>query len=211
MNEQETDNFNAKTSSTEPELDSLERYANHSLWGIGALAFLMLSAYFVKFSGKGFSENQEDWGVLGDYIGGVLNPTISLAALYWLTRSIILQKRELKESREALLDAAYSQSQQAKASETAAKFQMLSMEMEIISSLLAAEVTYQTQVLDILNSDREINNIFDRNGALRSAEVVLKDVQKKIEQLNSRRDRVFRAAKAIAPGFDIEIMYAKSI
>lgn len=211
MNEQKIDNFNAKTPSTEPEFDSLHRYANHSLWAIGALAFLMIFAYFVKFSGAGFSENQADWGVLGDYIGGVLNPAISLAALYWLTRSIVLQKIELQESRKALLDAALSQSQQAKSSETAAKFQMLSMEMEIISSLLAAEITYQTQVLDVLNSDREIKEVFDRNGVLQSAETVLKDVQSEIERLKSRRDRVFKTTKVIAPGFDIEIMYAKSI
>lgn len=211
MNEHEVENPSLDTPSREQEPDKLERYANHSVWAIGVLAFLMLFAYFVKFSGTGFSENQADWGVLGDYIGGVLNPAISLAALYWLTRSIILQKRELQESRQALRDAAYSQSKQAKSSEIAAKLQMLSMEMEIISSLLAAEITYQTQILEILNSDREIKEVFDRNGVLKPVETTLKDVQGEIQRLKSRKDSLFKAAKVIAPGFDIEIMYAKSI
>lgn len=211
MNEHEVENRSLDTLSREQEPNKLEMYANHSLWAIGALAFLMIFAYFVKFSGTGFSGNQADWGVLGDYIGGVLNPAISLAALYWLTRSIVLQKIELQESRKALLDAAFSQSQQAKASETAAKFQLISMEMEIISSLLAAEITYQTQILEILNSDREIKEVFDRSGVLQSVEIVLKDVQSEIARLKSRKDGVFKAAKVIAPGFDIEIMYAKSI
>lgn len=192
-------------------LDDLEKQAHRSLWVIGSLAFLMLFSYFVKFSGYGFSEKQDDWGVLGDYVGGLLNPAISLAALYWLTRSIVLQKRELQESREALRESAYLQSQQAKSSETAAKFQMLSMEMEIISSLLAAEVTYQTQILEILNSDRETKEVFDRNGILQPAETALKDVQREIHRLKARRDKVFGAAKVIAPGFVTEIMYAKSI
>lgn len=192
-------------------LDDLEKQAHRSLWAIGSLAFLMLFAYFVKFSGYGFSEKQDDWGVLGDYIGGVLNPAISLAALYWLTRSIVLQKRELQESRKALLDAAFSQSQQAKTSETAAKIQLLSMEMEVISSLLAAEITYQTQILEILNSDREMKDIFDRNGILQSAEIILNNVQREIQRLKSSRDRILKAAKVIAPGFGAEIMYAKSI
>lgn len=209
MNEHDVENPSLDTPSRKQEPDKLERYANHSLWAIGALAFLMLFAYFVKFSGTGFSENQADWGVLGDYIGGVLNPAVSLAALYWLTRSIILQKRELQESRQALRDAAYSQSKQAKSSEIAAKLQMLSMEMEIISSLLAAEITYQTQILEILNSDREIKEVFDRNGVLQSAETVLRDVQREILRLKSQRNEVLKATKAVAPGFNIEIEWAK--
>jgi hypothetical protein len=211
MREHEVENPSLNVSSGEEEPDKLEWYANLSLWGIGVLAFWMLLFYFWKFSSMGFSGDQAHWGVLGDYIGGVLNPAISLAALYWLTRSIILQKRELRESRKALLDAAFSQSQQVKTSETAAKFQLLSMEMGIISSLLAAEITYQTQILEILNSDREIKEVFDRSGVLQSAETALRDVQREIERLKSRRDRVFKATKVIAPGFDIEIMYAKSI
>ncbi len=192
-------------------LDDLEKHAHRSLWVIGFLAFLMLFAYFVKFSGYGFSEKQEDWGVLGDYVGGLLNPAISLAALYWLTRSIILQKRELQESREALRETAYSQSQQAKSSEIAAKFQFLSIELEIISGQLAAEVSHQNQVLNALNSDREIKEIFNRDGVLQSAETVLGSSRDEIRRLKSRREDVFKYAKVVAPEFDIERMYAKSI
>ena len=105
----------------------------------------------------------------------------------------------------------FRSSKQAKSSEIAAKLQMLSMEMEIISSLLAAEITYQTQILEILNSDREIKEVFDRNGVLKPVETTLKDVQGEIQRLKSRKDSLFKAAKVIAPGFDIEIMYAKSI
>lgn len=203
---------------TEPEkpplgekLDDLEKAANHSFMGVGFLAFLVVIAYFMKFSGFGFSNNQADWGTLGDYIGGVLNPTISVVTLYWLTRSIILQRRELQESREALRDAAYAQSRQAKSSEIAAKFQLLSIEMEIISSELASELSYQRQVLDIINNDSSGQEIYDRKCVLRSPKNILEEVQNEIRRMSARRDKVFKAAKGVAPGFDIEIMIAKSV
>lgn len=195
----------------DPQFDSLESHAHRSLIAIGFLAFLILFAYFVKFAGHGFSEKQEDWGVFGDFIGGILNPTISLAALYWLTRSIVLQKKELKESREALLEAAYAQAQQAKSSEVAAKLQLLSIEMEIVSSQLAAEVAYQMQLLHKINHEDSELKIYDRQGALRSPSEILGAVDKNILKLSSRRNNILRTAKKLEPKFEIDIMIAGSI
>lgn len=211
MNDVEKDQAEPVKSLLVGKLDDLEKAANHSFLGVGLLAFLVLFAYFVKFSGFGFSNNHADWGTLGDYLGGVLNPAISVVTLYWLTRSIILQKRELQESREALRDAAYSQSKQAKSSEIAAKFQLLSIEMEMISSELASELSYQMQVLSIINNDTSGKDIYDRKGAPRPAKDILQEVQNKIRSLYDRRDRVSKAAKVVAPGFGIEIEIAKNV
>lgn len=192
-------------------LDDLEKHAHRSLWGIGFFTFLMLFAYFVKFSGYGFSGKQEDWGVFGDYVGGLLNPVISLAALYWLTRSIVLQKRELQESREALRETAFSQSQQAKSSEIAAKFQLLSIELEIISAQLAVGVNYQLQLLgDLKGSDLE-QKIYDRKCELRPVKEILEEVQKEISRLTLKRESILRSAEKLAPNFKFEIMNAKSL
>ena len=210
MSEQETEVLEARASSKVDQLDDLDRHARLSLFAIGFVAFLMLFAYFVKFSGYGFSGKQEDWGVFGDFLGGVLNPAISLAALYWLTRSISLQKRELKESREALIDAAYSQSKQAKSSEVAAKLQLLSIEMEMVSAQLAGEVAYQMQLLLRVGSEKSDQEIYDRKGNLRRPPDVIKEVYESISKLSSRREGILRAAKRLEPKFEIDIMLAKS-
>ena len=210
MSEQETEVLETGASSKVNQLDDLDRHARLSILAIGLVAFLMLFAYFVKFSGNGFSGKQEDWGVFGDFLGGVLNPAISLAALYWLTRSISLQKRELKESREALIDAAYSQSKQAKSSEVAAKLQLLSIEMEMVSTQLAGEAAYQMQLLLRMDDGKFDQEIYDRKGILRSPADIIKEVHESISKLSSRREGILRAAKKLEPKFEIEIMLAKS-
>lgn len=43
-------------------------------------------------------------GVVGDFFGGMLNPVIALATLYWLTRGVRMQRQELSETRVALQD-----------------------------------------------------------------------------------------------------------
>lgn len=192
-------------------LDELEKRANNSFRVVGFLAFVITVVYFFKFSGLGLSGAQGDWGTFGDYIGGILNPTISIATLYWLTRSIILQKRELQESRDALRDAAYSQSKQAKASEAASKFQFITMEMEMISSELDSEYSYQMLVLSVLNDKNRYKKIFDRTGELRSAQEVLTEIGRNINILSTRRKSIMRVAKYISPEIDVEISAFKSL
>lgn len=211
MNDVENNEAEPEKPSSGEKLDDLEKTVKHSLWVVGFLAFFVVLAYCVKFSGFGFSNNQTDWGTLGDYIGGVLNPTISVVTLYWLTRSIILQRRELLESRKALRDAACSQATQANSAEIAAKFQFLSIEMEIISSNLASELSYQMQILSITNSDSPIREIYDRKGVLRLPKDILLEVQNDIHRLSEDRDKVLNAAKVIAPGFNYQVGLAKQI
>lgn len=54
-----------------------------------------------------------DWGAFGDFMGGLLNPIVAFAALYWLTQSVKLQKTELAETRKALEGSEQAQKAQA--------------------------------------------------------------------------------------------------
>lgn len=67
--------------------------------GIFVFVFLM---YFINFGALGLSPNNGDWGTFGDFVGGILNPTIAGLALYWLITSVNLQIKELKKTNEAL-------------------------------------------------------------------------------------------------------------
>lgn len=85
-----------------------------SLAFVGAVATFLLFAYSYTFRGVDVGdEARAAWGQLGDFIGGILNPIVAGAALFWLTQSVRLQKEELAETRaelarstEAQLDAA---------------------------------------------------------------------------------------------------------
>ena len=73
---------------------------------------LVISFYFSKFDGA-LSSDQAVWGAFGDFVGGTLNPILSFMALIALLLTIILQNRELEQTREELKRTAYANEQQA--------------------------------------------------------------------------------------------------
>src|SRR5687768_8624156 len=51
------------------------------IWLFGGVAILALLLYAIRFIDRGWSTDPGDWGVFGDYIGGVFNPIIALITL----------------------------------------------------------------------------------------------------------------------------------
>ena len=83
---------------------------NDSNWLSKNLGFLitvfiaaagLLVLYFYNFN-EGLSASQEDWGAFGDYMGGLLNPFIAFLAFLALLKTIEIQSKELKLTREEL-------------------------------------------------------------------------------------------------------------
>ena len=78
---------------------------------VAALAaiFMVLTSYIVKFYlilGYEFSSKQDEWGQLGDYAGGMLNPIFGFISVVLLIKSLTLQNEanknlndELKENK----------------------------------------------------------------------------------------------------------------
>ena len=50
-------------------------------------------AWFWGFNKQALSTDSSVWGAFGDFVGGILNPVIAYLAFYWLTRSVIIQKK----------------------------------------------------------------------------------------------------------------------
>lgn len=76
---------------------------------IPVIALVMISTilvYLWKFHGAPISDQPSDWGVLGDYFGGILNPIISFMALIYLIKAYSSQKQELEETKVALKETA---------------------------------------------------------------------------------------------------------
>lgn len=81
------------------------------LWWIIAVPIVgyvaVLTAYVVKFS-NGLSNDQAVWGQLGDYIGGIVNPLISLIgllAVVWTLRSNVVILGEMQRQLRAQMFA----------------------------------------------------------------------------------------------------------
>ena len=65
---------------------------------VAAFIFFISICPYVATFGRELSGSPSRWGQFGDYIGGVLNPSISLLALLALLYAIHIQSRELKNS-----------------------------------------------------------------------------------------------------------------
>lgn len=91
----------------------------------GLLAVFMLISYVLTFSALPLSESPGAWGEFGDYIGGVLNPVISLFTLMVAISLWSLQKKELKATQNALVKQASLQT----------FFSLLAQHRELVNSV----------------------------------------------------------------------------
>ncbi|QXE10506.1 MULTISPECIES: hypothetical protein [Pseudomonas] len=64
------------------------------------------AAYISNFHNHSLSSDPSDWGALGDYFGGLVNPLASTIALYFLIKAYLSQKEELSETKDALKESA---------------------------------------------------------------------------------------------------------
>lgn len=79
---------------------------------VGILVLLVFGIYLGWFYfklGNTLSFETDAWGQFGDFVGGLLNPVIAYAAFHWVTQSVLIQGKELAESRQALHATAKAQ------------------------------------------------------------------------------------------------------
>ncbi len=74
-----------------------------------ALAYTLISRYLES---NPLPTKPGDLGTFGDYLGGVLNPTIAGLALIWLIYSVSIQTEELRETNKALASTVTTAKQQ---------------------------------------------------------------------------------------------------
>jgi hypothetical protein len=102
----------AKPKPIDPSLQALDRSISIARWVV--VGWMVVTAAFyalwmLKWGGWTDTASPGKGGTLGDFFGGVLNPVISLAAFYWLTKAVRLQKEELADTKRALEDSSSSQ------------------------------------------------------------------------------------------------------
>lgn len=85
---------------------ALERLLTQLIPGIAGLLVAVMGAYLVWFSSAKVSHDSGDWGTLGDYFGGLMNPVISFATLLVAYAVWKQQREELRQTKEALEEQA---------------------------------------------------------------------------------------------------------
>jgi hypothetical protein len=58
-----------------------KKYLKYIIWGTVILSAIPFIFYLFKFGSFTFSDSKGDWGTFGDYVGGLLNPFISILTL----------------------------------------------------------------------------------------------------------------------------------
>lgn len=59
---------------------------------------IAIGVYAIHFAHYSLSDNPADWGVLGDYFGGLLNPIISLVTVMFVLKTYLAQREEVKQN-----------------------------------------------------------------------------------------------------------------
>lgn len=91
----------------------------YTLFGIFILIFiLIMSVYIANFHSAPLSADPANWGALGDYFGGLLNPALSAMTLLFVALTYMSQKEELQRVRASaeLMDELRRQETQAQIS-----------------------------------------------------------------------------------------------
>lgn len=134
----------------EPE-SAMERFLKPLIHGIALLLVLVLGAYIVSFSSAKVSHDSGDWGTLGDYFGGLMNPVISFATLVVAYSVWKQQKEELRQTKEALEEQAKTAEQQRREQRF---FDLLNLYQQALTTLEVGGLrgrsafTYQFDVVD---------------------------------------------------------------
>lgn len=121
-----TNNSNTDTT----DLDVIDSdITKHRLRAI--LLIILVGVLYLYLGDKKLPESAQSWGTFGDFIGGILNPIFALFAFYWLTYSVRLQVKELKDTRQELQKAADAQMETSKHQEKIAKLEEININTQI--------------------------------------------------------------------------------
>lgn len=129
---------------------------------------VVIVAYVLNFSGANISNDPSDWGGLGDYFGGVLNPLISLFTLFFLIKTYLSQKKELHQSEMVAKE-------QRKIAQKTVEMQMLTTKISASYELISVYKAEMEGVTLAINAD----SLHGRNYTAINGEVYSPDRAKK--------------------------------
>jgi hypothetical protein len=184
--------------------NQIKSQVNYSLAVALVCAVLAVAGYALRFVAADISSDPAAWGQAGDFFGGILNPLFAFLAFYWLTRSVLLQKQELSETREELRKSADSQRKQ---EENFSKTVVVSALAAYISSIndeithLSAEVSHIQDQIGAYGAIRTLDGetLEQRHGRAR-----IVDLRERILALRNEREVAVRKIRQYI-GFSVNL------
>lgn len=182
--------------------DQLRAQVNRSTGFAIGLFLLVVAAYLIWFAVINQREPSDDpavWGQLGDFIGGILNPLIAFLAFFWLTKSVLLQRQELQDTKEALKESAASQAKQERHAACAARISALSSMLTSVNADAAATRSrlefLETPIQSPPSSEITGPAVFGRRKTIGSSDEV-KSVKSDLDSILERRDTLIQKIEA---------------
>lgn len=128
-------------------------------WKLVILSYsiFLVVAYVLWFflKARPLSLEPEQWGQFGDFIGGLLNPVVALAALFWLTKSIRYQKEEIMSATDSLNTASEAGRDQALAMSRSAEINALAALISSVTSEINEKRLYANIIAEQLHINAE--------------------------------------------------------
>lgn len=129
---------------------------------------LVICTYIINFHNKSISHDPADWGVLGDFFGGITNPIISLATLFFVAKTYLTQIAELDSARESVKRADELREISANAQISLAKTYIQQIELQ-----------NQSLQIQVFSTSMNIH--------LKNIEIYSKEMERVTESMNNNR------------------------
>ncbi|HCM0840930.1 TPA: hypothetical protein N2779_004452 [Vibrio parahaemolyticus] len=181
--------------------NSIDKKVQVTQWAALFVLVLSVAVYIYWFwyvNGQGISTDSTVWGAFGDFVGGLLNPIIALSALYWLTVSVKVQKQELAEARESLIDTVRGQKQQTKLLMLSSQMNALSKEVDSLNVDLASEYAFRQHLIAQASTQKGNNTILAYDGEAGLIEEEFISINIRINKLVERRSYVQERLRALS-------------
>ena len=167
------------------------------LFSIVALGFLLLAGiviiYVYQFRGP-LADAQSVWAEFGDYVGGALNPILSLLGLVALLLTVFLQSEELRLSRKELRLTRQELKKSAEAQEKA--------QVALNAQLVQAERTARLESLNVrARAESRVLRRFEKPRTVRE--------RQRRRNLLRKLESGERELSRLAAEFDSEVPHAR--
>jgi hypothetical protein len=169
-------------------LNKLESSVKKSRVLACSIFILIVAGYFFWFlviNSQRLSVDTSSWGAFGDFVGGILNPLIAFLAFYWLTVSVLIQKKELEETKNALVGSSVAQAKQVEIS-------VIEIQLNVINIQLEAKNAYKNIIINNgygirQNGSFGIKNVLSEDGEIVEYKGLLEKINENIDVLTSQQ------------------------
>lgn len=114
---------------------------------------MVIGSYIYNFSDNSVSSTPSDWGGLGDYFGGVLNPLISAITLYFLIKTYLSQKKEIIQGQLAA-------DEQRRIAQTTTRIQLLNTKISTAYETIALYRGEMEGITNAMANDRRYTSMY---------------------------------------------------